>query len=148
MKQRFALDASVLTSIVNSDDVHHLPCYSFFRNHHDDDTAMWIIPGLIFFEFQAAQSRRYREKRPGKPVFRFAPLFVKKCQLYHVTQKFLHRVHELELYDLFNHLKGADLLYACIAKVEGIPLVTHDKQFTQYRSELELINPCDLYRHS
>jgi predicted nucleic acid-binding protein len=144
MKQRLALDASVLTSIVNSDDVHHIPCYSYFVKHHEADTAQWVIPGLIIFEYQATQSRRYRERRPGKPVFRFAPLYVDKCQLYHITQKFLHTVDELKLYDLFNHLKGADLLYACIAKVEDIPLVTHDKQFNQYRNDLRLINPCEL----
>lgn len=141
MKRRFALDASVLTSIVNSDDVFHQPCYQFFRKLNDADAAIWVIPGLIMFEYQAAQSRRYRELHPGKKVFRFAPLYVDKCELYDVSVEFLWKVDELGLYDLFNHLKGADLVYACIAKVEAIPLVTHDKQFLQYGAEIEIINP-------
>jgi hypothetical protein len=61
MRKRYALDASVLASIVNSDDIEHFSCYSFFRNLHDHDKAIWVVPGLIFFEFQATQSRRYRE---------------------------------------------------------------------------------------
>lgn len=146
-RQRYALDASVLASIVNSDDAEHYSCYSFFRNLHDDDKALWVVPGLIFFEFQAAQSRRYRERRSGKPVYRNAPLFYTNTELYHVTKKFLIKVSELELYDKFSHLKGADLLYACIARVEGIPLVTHDGGFDRYKGEIELIKPRELYGH-
>ena len=142
MKRRLALDASVLTSIVNSDDVFHWPCYRFFREHHDADTAIWVIPSLIMFEYQATQSRRYRQLHPGKKVFRYAPLFVDKCELYDISQEFLWKIDDLSLYDLFGHLRGADLVYACIAKVERIPLVTHDKQFWQYEKELDLINPC------
>jgi hypothetical protein len=58
MQKRYALDASVLASIVNSDDAEHFSCYSFFRDLNDDDKALWVVPGLIFFEFQATQSRR------------------------------------------------------------------------------------------
>src|SRR5262249_35214890 len=97
-------------------------------------------------EFQAVQSRRYRDRKLKGPVFRHAPLFIENCELYQVTGSFLARVWELGLYDIFSQLKGADLLYACIAKVEGIPLVTHDAGFDKYKSELTIINPRELYR--
>ena len=145
MRQRYALDASVLASIVNSDDAEHFSCYSFFQNLHDEDKALWVVPGLIFFEFQATQSRRYRERRLGKPVFRNAPLFYTNTELYRVTKKFLIKVSELDLYDKFSLLRGADLLYACIARVEGIPLVTHDTGFDRYSSEITLVKPRELY---
>lgn len=148
MRQRYALDASVLTSIVNSDDVEHFSCYSFFQNLHDNDKAIWVVPGLIFFEFQAAQSRRYKELHPGQTIFRGAPLFHENTQLYHVTDQFLAQTYELKLYDKFSSLKGADLLYACIAKIEGIPLVTHDKHFDPYGGEITLIRPRDLMRET
>jgi predicted nucleic acid-binding protein len=146
MRQRYVLDTSVLTSIVNSDDSEHWSCYSFFQNLHDADNAIWVIPGLIVFEFQATQSKRYRERRPGQPIFRRAPLFYTNTELYHVTKKFLIKVYDLGLYDRFRFLKGADLLYACIAKVEGIPLVTHDKDFDRYSNEIQLIKPRELYK--
>src|SRR5262249_46473936 len=104
-KQRYALDASVLASIVNSDDTEHFSCYSFFRDHHDKASAVWVVPGLIFFEFQATQSRRYREKGLEKAVFRHAPLFIDNCELYEVTASFLGRVWDLGLYDVFSQLK-------------------------------------------
>lgn len=146
IRNRYALDASVLASIVNSDDSEHFSCYSFFRNLHDEDKALWVVPGLIFFEFQATQSRRYRERRPGRPVFRNAPLFYENTELYHITDEFLVKVNDLELYDKFSQLRGADLLYACIAYVEGIPLVTHDGHFDTYSKEISLIKPRDLYQ--
>jgi predicted nucleic acid-binding protein len=148
MRKRYALDASVLAAIVNSDDVEHFSCHSFFRNLADDDKARWVVPRLIFFEFQATQSKRYRMRRPRQPVFRRSPLHDENTELYQVTKKFLAKVHELGLYDKFSALRGADLLYACIARVENIPLVTHDSDFDPYSKELTFIKPCDLMRHT
>lgn len=147
MRQRYVLDTSVLVSIVNSDDAEHFSCYSFFQNLHDEDKAIWVVPGVIFFEFQATQSRRYRDRRPDHPVFRHAPLFYTNSELYQVTKKFLKKVYDLGLYDKFSSLRGADLLYACIARVEDIPLVTHDKDFDVYSREITIIRPPDLYKH-
>ena len=145
-KQRYVLDASVLTSIVNSDDAEHFIYHSFFRNYHDEDSAIWVVPGLIFLEFQTVQSRCCRDGKLKGSVFRHALLFIEKCELYQVTASFLARVWELNLYDIFSQLKRADLLYACIAKVDGILLVTHDVGFDRYSSELTIIKPRELYR--
>jgi hypothetical protein len=79
-------------------------------------------------------------------VFRHAPLFYENTELYHVTKKFLAKVYRFGLYDKFRSLRGADLLYACIARVEDIPLVTHDKDFDPYQEEITLIRPRDLMR--
>jgi hypothetical protein len=72
-------------------------------------------------------------------------LFYENTELHHVTKTFLRRVFKLGLYDRFSLLKGQDLLYACIAFVEGIPLVTHDKDFNPYRKDLTLISPRETY---
>ncbi|MFC1749452.1 type II toxin-antitoxin system VapC family toxin [Pseudomonadota bacterium] len=146
MKQRYILDACVLASIVNSDDAEHFSCYSFFKNLHDEDKAVWVVPGLIFFEFQATQSRRYRELRPDHEVYRSAPLFKTNTELYQVGEEFLNKVWDFGLYNKFSHLRGADLLYACIAYVEKLPLVTHDGHFDRYKGEIEIIKPRELYR--
>jgi len=148
MRKRYALDANVLASIVNSDDAEHFSCHSFFKSLNDDDKALWIVPGLIFFEFQATQSRRYRTRRPGQPVFRRSPLHYENTKLHHATKKFLIKVHDLNLYEKFSLLRGTDLLYACIAHVENIPLVTHDSDFDPYENDLTLIRPRDLMRHT
>jgi hypothetical protein len=139
------LDANILVSIVNSDDDEHWSCYSFFRNHDDDGMARWVVPGLIFFEFQSSQSRRYRQRRPGHPVFRHSPLNYENTELYHVTKTFLTKVYGFDLFNRFSSLRGQDLLYACIAYVEKIPLVTHDKDFDPYSKDLIIIKPRDVY---
>ena len=145
VKRRVVLDVSVLAAVVNSDEKEHRPAYSYFKNWNDE--TIWVVPGLAFFEFQATQSRRHRERAhsPLSAAFRHAPLYYENCKLYHVTPEFLKRVWELDLYDRFSVLRGADLLYACIARVEGIPLVTHDADFNRCASEIEIINPRDWY---
>jgi predicted nucleic acid-binding protein len=147
MPQRYVLDASVLVSMVNSDDSQHFSCYSFFRNHDDDGKAHWVVPGFILFEFQATQSRRHRERKPLSQyeVFRHTPLNYENTELYPVTKKFLKKVYELDLYNVFSRLRGGDLLYACIASIEDIPLVTHDQDFDRYSDKLRLINPPNMY---
>jgi predicted nucleic acid-binding protein len=143
--KRYALDANVLVSIVNSSDEQHFSCYSFFRHLTDADEACWVVPGLIFFEFQAAQSRRQRERPITNTIYRHTPLHRENSELYHVTTGFLQRVYELDLYNKFDRLRGADLVYACIAYIENIPLVTHDNNFDPYNGDLALIKPRDIY---
>jgi len=145
MRQRYLLDASVLVGIVNSDDPLHQPCYSFFRNLYDEDAAVWVVPGIIFFEFQATQSRRARERGQTGSIYRHAPLFENNTELYEISPDFLGRVWDAELYTRFDRLRGADLLYACIAFLEGIPLVTHDSDFDPYSGILSIIRPREVY---
>jgi hypothetical protein len=148
MRKRYALDASVLASIVNSDDVEHFSCYSFFRNHDDNDEVWWVVPGLVFFEFQATQSTRYRTRLPGEPVFRNAPLHYENAELYHVTKKFLAKVYELDLYERFSRLRGADLLYACIACVEGIPGHEHKGSEIGVERNSKRLDPNEEVQHA
>jgi hypothetical protein len=75
-------------------------------------------------------------------------LYYENTELYEVTKEFLAKVYKLSLYDVFSTLRGADLLYACIARVENIPLVTHDSDFDPYNNELTLIRPRDLVRRT
>jgi predicted nucleic acid-binding protein len=105
--------------------------------------ALLALPGLIFFELQAVRARRKRDKVEDRPPYGRIPLYVENSELYEVTPAFLKRVWDLDLYNLFLSLKGADLLYACIAKVENIPLVTHDKDFDQYEGTIQIIRPRD-----
>jgi predicted nucleic acid-binding protein len=125
------------------DDPEHQSCYWFFQNLHDADRVTWVVPGLIFFELQAVRARRKRDKVEDRLPYGRIPLYMENSELYEVTPAFLKRVWDLDLYNVFLSLKGADLLYACIAKVENIPLVTHDKDFDQYEGTIQIIRPRD-----
>lgn len=127
----YVIDASVLVGAVNSADVNHVACYSFFRNHEDD---ILIIPTLAYFEFQAAQSRIRRE---GRRAIR--ELYIPNAKTYEITQATLRRASELQLLDKLSALRGADLVYACIAAIEGLPLVTNDRGFRAVRPHVKII---------
>jgi predicted nucleic acid-binding protein len=141
MRQRYVLDASMLGAVVNMDDPSHQDSYWYFKELHDADAATWVVPGLIFFEMQAMRARRHRERRDGSPIYRNLPLYFENTELYEVTQPFLQKVWEMDLYIKFGTLKGADLLYACIAHVENIPLVTQDHDFDRHADLLRIVRP-------
>jgi predicted nucleic acid-binding protein len=130
---RLVVDASFLISAIRSCDDNHQQCLQFFHDHED---VTWIIPTLAYFEYQAAQSRL---KREGKKAYR--ELYIPDFKVYELTHNFIRQVAEMDLPNLFERLKGSDLVYACVAKVEKIPLVTCDGDFEQYSAEIEVLNP-------
>jgi len=134
---RLAVDASFLISAIRSCAANHRQCYQFFRNH---ENLTWIIPTIAYFKYQAAQSRLARE---GKKAYR--ELYIPNFQTYELTHDFIKQmaalVAALDLPNLFEKLRGADLVYACVAKIERIPLVTCDGHFAYYSSEIEIVNP-------
>jgi predicted nucleic acid-binding protein len=136
--KRYVVDTSVLVSGVNSADEFHLPCYQWIRERFDEG-AIFVVPALAFFEFQAAQSRIYRPRK--RPAYRELRLHEGNARLYPMGRRFLARTHEAGLYDKFEMLRGADLVFACIAYLERLPLVTRDSAFDQYEGELQIINP-------
>lgn len=141
LRRRYVLDASLMGAVLNMDDPAHQESYWFFKNLHDTDGATWVVPGLIFFELQAIRARRFREHADASPVYQRIPLFMENTELYEVTESFLKKVWDLDLYRKFNTLKGADLLYACIAHVERIPLVTQDRDFERHRDLIDIVRP-------
>lgn len=127
------LDASFLISAIRSIDENHRFCYEYFMNHEED---IWLIPTIAYFEYQAAQSRLEKE---GKKAYR--ELFIPNVEIYEISLDFIKRSVQNDLITLFKELKGADLIYACVAKVESSPLITCDKHFEKYSNEIEVINP-------
>ena len=96
------------------------------------------MPTIAYFEYQAAQSRL---KREGEKAYR--ELYIPNLETYEISMSMIRRTAELDLANLFEKLRGADLIYACIAKIEELPLVTCDPHFEEYRHEIEVINPTE-----
>jgi predicted nucleic acid-binding protein len=127
----YVIDASVLVGAVNSADVNHVACYSFFKNHED---ATFVIPTIAYFEFQAAQSRIRRERRKA-----IRELYMPNAETYEITAATLRRAAELQLPDKLSTLRGADLVYACIAAIENLPLVTNDQGFRAVEPHVRIV---------
>lgn len=133
---RILTDASFLISAIRTCDANHVACYSYFRNNED---STWVVPTIAYFEYQAAQSRLRRE---GKKAYR--QLYIPNVEVYEISMPMIRRTAALDLANVFEKLRGADLIYACIAKIEGIPLITCDARFEEYADEIEVINPTRL----
>ncbi|MFX1537354.1 MAG: hypothetical protein ACFFDI_24365 [Promethearchaeota archaeon] len=43
------------------------------------------------------------------------------------------------LFEMFNRLKGMDLIYACLAKVGNFKLVTCDNHFDPYTDDMDVL---------
>jgi predicted nucleic acid-binding protein len=117
MPTRFLVDASFLTLVIRTADVHHNIANQFYERNPD---AVWVIPTLAYFEFQAAQSRSGQRCRD---------VYIRSLEIFELTLDFTRRCREQQLFERFLKLRGADLVYACIAKVKGFALVTFDRDF-------------------
>lgn len=120
---KYVWDASALVAALNSRDANHTECYSFWRNHED---AVYIFPALAWFEFQATQSRALRE---GKKALRELYILDEKNRIVDVNTELVRASAKAGLHERFSKLRGADLIYACIAALEEAPLVTVDNHF-------------------
>jgi predicted nucleic acid-binding protein len=135
MKKTYLIDGFI-TAVARKNHEFHDPCYAFARHHAD---AEWVIPPMALFEFHSAQSRRNKIENVHDEHFR--ELHWPNVRYYEITQLFAHKAWDLDLYNKFENLGGTDLIYACIAKVEAIPLVTRDSDFLLYSDEIVIVNP-------
>ena len=72
--------------------------------------------------------------RDGKPILREFYLMDENSMMYQINQGLISKSHELFTKPGFNQLRGADLVFACIAFVENAYLVTLDKVFVKHLS--------------
>jgi predicted nucleic acid-binding protein len=119
-------------ALINSQDISHYACTTFYENNRDN--IILVIPSIAYFEFQATQSRLRRENKGA-----IREIYIENLELYTITKETIKKAANLNIFDKFNNLKGADLIYACIAKIENIPLVTNDKHFQKVQNEIEVI---------
>ncbi|HXG47204.1 MAG TPA: PIN domain-containing protein [Methylomirabilota bacterium] len=127
MPTRFLVDASFLTSLIRTKDSHHCLAHQFYERNPD---AVWVVPTLAYFEFQAAQSRGGEQYRD---------VYICNLEIFELTLDFIRRCREQQLFEKFGKLRGADLVYACIAHVERIALVTFDRDFNVCSHDIPVV---------
>ena len=127
--RKFVWDSSAILNIKELNPEGYSPAYSLQK----DLTDGWIsgpyhnyYPALAVFEAAASVSRKLRD---GKRILREFYLLDENASIYDVDESFISKSAGLPEKEGFNKLRGADLVFACIASVEGAYLVTLDKQF-------------------
>ena len=129
----YLVDNSVLHALANTQDMHHSSCKQFFDEHKGE--ALYF-PIHALFEFKASRARRMkRNSFSGLP----GSLVMKDQNFVNINRKLYDYCQNKNLFELFAELKGADLIYACIAKIGQYTLVTCDADFDIYADEISIV---------
>jgi predicted nucleic acid-binding protein len=137
---RFVWDTSALINIKEPDECGYSPGHSLFK-----DLAQGIIPGpyqnifpaISAFEIDASVSRKHRE---GKAILREFYIVNEDALVYPVDSELIERSATIVTKAGFSELRGADLVFACIAYLEGAYLVTMDNHFSRVAGDVKVID--------
>ena len=139
--KKFVWDTSAIVNMKELDSNGYSPGQSLFKDLADGwipAPYLNIFPSLAVFEVSATVSRMHRG---GQSILREFYLLDESSILYDVDQSLISKSHELFAKPGFDQLRGADLVFACIAAIEDAYLVTKDKAFGKYLStELRIID--------
>lgn len=130
--QRKLVDASVMLGFLNQDDEHHSRSMQFmqsiFAANTPQPTITLIFPmhALIEINTKLRKIKKENKWRGISPLEMAGPIF------YPITRNLIDKIESENLYDLFLHKLGSqDAIYAAIAYLENIPLVTADNGFSK-----------------
>jgi hypothetical protein len=139
--KKFVWDTSAIINMKEPDATGFSPGWSLFKDLSDgwiDGPYLNIFPSLAVFEVSATVSRKHRD---SQPILREFYLIDENSMLYDMDQALISRSHDLFAKPGFDQLRGADLVFACIASIEEAYLVTKDKVFGKHlSSQLRLID--------
>jgi predicted nucleic acid-binding protein len=137
---KFVWDTSALLNIKEPNEEGYSPGHSLIKDLSDgwlNISYKNIFPAIAYFELQASISRKYRE---GGQVLREFYILDKHSSVYPITHELIVRSSELIEKPGFDQLRGADLIFACIAYIEDAHLVTLDNHFAKVSSDIRVID--------
>lgn len=126
---KFVWDTSAIINIKEPNSEGYSPGHSLFKDFSDgwiSGPYQNIFPSLAVFEVSATVSRMHRD---GRHILREFYIMDENSKLYDVDQCLISKSYDLFAKQGFDQLRGADLVFACIAYIEGAYLITKDKQF-------------------
>lgn len=151
MIKKFVWDTSSIINIKDPNCEGYSPAHSLFKDLSDgwiSGPYKNIFPSLAVFEVSATVSRKHRE---GKRILREFYVMDENSLLYDIDKDLIANSYNLHVKPGFDQLRGADLVFACIAYIEDAWLVTMDKHFEKYVSKyikvLDLNNSRDLPKY-
>lgn len=138
--KRFVWDTSALLNIKESNAYGYSPGHSFYKDFSDGwlpGPYFNIYPSIAVFELQASISRLHRE---GRKMLREFYIVSENSTVYTIDQDLIYRCAHLFDKPGFSALRGADLIFACIAHLEDAYLVTLDTGFNAVASHVRVID--------
>jgi hypothetical protein len=138
--KRFVWDTSALLNIKEPDERGYSPGHSLFKDLSDGwipGPHQNIFPALAAFEVDASVSRKHRE---GQSILREFYIVNENAVIYPIDRDLITRCTPLVTRPGFTYLRGADLIFACIAYLESAYLVTLDGQFDRVSNDVQIID--------
>ncbi len=139
--KKFVWDTSSIINIKEPNGQGYSPGHSLFKDLFEGwipGPYQNIFPTLAIFEVAAHVSAM---KRNRNKILREFYVMDKNSRFYDVDQSLISKSDELFTKPGFDRLRGADLVFACIASIEDAYLVTKDGAFSDFlSSQLRIID--------
>jgi predicted nucleic acid-binding protein len=138
--KKFVWDTSAILSIKEQNAQGYSPGHSLMKDLLDGwipGPYQNIFPSIAAFEVDASVSRMHRE---GRKILREFYIVDDRSVIYPIDQELIRRSSDVVTIDGFSKLRGADLIFACIAYIEGASLVTLDDHFNGVAQCISVLN--------
>ncbi|HBR69914.1 MAG TPA: hypothetical protein DEA55_11120 [Rhodospirillaceae bacterium] len=138
--KKFVWDTSALINIKEPNAEGYSPGHSFMKDFSDgwiEGPYLNIFPSIAVFELSATVSRKHRE---GQKILRDFYIMTDNSKIYDVDRSLIDKSHDLAATDGFNKLRGADLIFACIAYLEDAFLITLDRHYQAVANKIKVID--------
>jgi predicted nucleic acid-binding protein len=138
--KKFVWDTSAILNIKEPNANGYSPGHSLFKDLSDGwipGPYQNIFPAIAAFEVDASVSRKLRE---GKKILRHFYIVNENAIIYPIDDALIERCADIMASPGFAQLRGADLIFACIAFLEDAFLVTMDRGFSAVASRVKVID--------
>ena len=138
--KKFVWDTSALLNIKEPNQDGYSPASSLYKDFSDgwiSGPYLNIFPAIAAFELSASISRKHRE---GNKMLRNFYIVGDNAIIYDIDHNLIKNCQHVFTLSGFDKLRGADLIFACIAYLEDAYLVTLDKNFSLVSNHIKVIN--------
>lgn len=140
MIKKLVWDTSAILNMKEPDQNGYSPARSLFKDLSDGSIPgpyQNIFPVIAVFEVFASVSRKQRD---GEKILRDFYIIDEYSIIYNIDQGLIRKSNDIVTMDGFDNLRGADLIFACIAYLEKAYLVTLDNHFQDVSRHINIIN--------
>ena len=138
--KKFVWDTSALINIKEPNWEGYSPARSLYKDLSDGwipGPYQNIFPAIGAFELNASISRKHRE---GEAILREFYIIDENSTVYDISWELIKKSNHIFTMEGFDKLRGADLIFACIAFLEKAYLVTLDNHFKSVAKYINLID--------
>lgn len=137
--KNYLIDASITVAFLNKKEEKNVVCTDFMENIHKRCGEGEHVQLYYPIHSMVEANINFRRRKKEGTVETIEPLNLRGPKLYPLDRAFLEKVEAQNLYEKFDTLKGSDAIYAMIAYLEGMTLVTIDNDFDRVADIIDVM---------